>query len=62
MKFFLGILSLSSVCLSGCHGFKAGTYSEQSEMKKGPGLFTGDQGEFEILSSQKSRDEGSPES
>lgn len=49
IKFIL----LGSFCLSGCHGIKTGTYPEQGDMKKGPGLFTGKQGEFTFLSSQE---------
>ncbi|AIL12296.1 hypothetical protein IM40_00215 [Candidatus Paracaedimonas acanthamoebae] len=62
MRFFFWVLSLGSLCLSGCSGIKPGTYPEQSDMKKGPGLFTGEQGEFEILSSQKLLNKESPES
>ncbi len=50
---FLNGIIVGSFCLSGCHGIKPGVYPDQSEMKKGPGLFTGDQGEITLLSSQK---------
>lgn len=47
-------LSLIWICLSGCQNIKPGVYPEQSEIKKGPGLFTGEAGEYDILSPQKS--------
>ncbi len=53
MKYSFCKLSLICFCLSGCHDIKPGVYPDQSEMKKGPGLFTGEQGEFDILSPQK---------
>ncbi len=46
-------LGLMCLCLNGCNDIKPGIYPEQSEMKKGPGLFTGEKGEFDILSPQK---------
>lgn len=62
MTLSFSILILGSLCLSGCLGIKPGTYPEQSDMKKGPGLFTGEQGEFEILSPQKPINKGASES
>lgn len=61
MKSLLGTLILGTFFLNGCGGIKPGTYPEQGEMKKGPGLFTGEQGEFDILSPQKPLNKGSSE-
>jgi hypothetical protein len=47
------ILSLACFYVSGCNDLKPGTYPEQSEMKKGPGVFTGEQGELDIISPSK---------
>lgn len=46
-------LSLIWIFLSGCQNIKPGVYPEHSEMKKGPGLFTGERGEYDVLSSHK---------
>ena len=47
------VLSLACFYLSGCNNLKPGTYPQQSEIKKGPGLFTGEQGELDIISPSK---------
>lgn len=54
MAFYrLKFILLVSFCLAGCHGIKPGAYPEQSEIKKGPGLLTGHQGELTLLPPQE---------
>lgn len=47
------ILMLGIVFVQACQGVKQGVYPDHNEMKKGPGLFTGEQGEYVILGSDQ---------
>ncbi len=49
MKIRLSILMPICLCLCACNEeFKPGTYTSNSDIKPGPGVFSGDDGEFSL--------------
>lgn len=51
---------ISCLLLSGCGG-ESYTYEAEHELKPGPGLFSGKDGEFNVISSSEKKEEGQEE-
>lgn len=55
LKFLQLVLLALLVCLAGCGG-EPYTYTQENELKPGPGIFSGEEGEFQLIKSSREKE------